>query len=288
MSTVGMDNFKLPYVTKRLKIKFSRRAVNEEFRARVCKNRSKNKVVVRKCVICKVNEAILNTYGSLACLYCLDFFYDCVSNLVVSQCIKNGNCPRLPDDCNFCKLNRCYDAGMKAQLIDCGETYSILRSIRFTQSPRGIRFLKKRDKKQLFECIPCLRDMFLNTIFSMEQFTCLPITRKQFLLSKAMIRGIIMELVEMCLQVHNVLRLKTSFVDPHVSRSEFVRDFGINVLRLTEAIRTNKNNGIFSFYNIKLFLIFQRSKYKFVLLYAFLNIKNIYFFYIISFRNLFP
>ncbi|XP_023216024.1 uncharacterized protein LOC111618691 isoform X2 [Centruroides sculpturatus] len=75
-----------------------------------------------------------------------------------------------------------------------------------------------------------------------------------------MIRGIIMQLVEMCLQVHDVLRLKASFVDPHVSLSEFVRDFGINVLRLTEAIRMNKKKGIFSFYDNKLFLIFQEKK----------------------------
>ncbi|XP_067122943.1 uncharacterized protein [Centruroides vittatus] len=150
---------------------------------------------------------------------------------------------------------------MKAELIDCGESYSILRFIRFTQSPRRIGFLKKTDEKQLFECIPCLRNMFLNTVFSMKQFTCLPITRRQFLLSKAMIRGIIMELVEMCRHVHNVLRLKTSYVDPHVSRSEFVRDFGVNVLRLTESISTNENIRIFSFYNIKLLLIFQDKIY---------------------------
>ncbi|XP_023216014.1 uncharacterized protein LOC111618685 [Centruroides sculpturatus] len=68
-------------------------------------------------------------------------------------------------------------------------------------------------------------------------------------------RGVIMELVERCYNIHDVLRLEKCFIDPHVSRSEFVRDFGREILNFIRTLKDHIHTTL-DFYLIKFILIF--------------------------------
>ncbi|XP_023216026.1 uncharacterized protein LOC111618693 [Centruroides sculpturatus] len=65
-----------------------------------------------------------------------------------------------------------------------------------------------------------------------------------------------MELTQRCLNVHNVLRAQKSFLDPHVSRSDFVKEFGASILSLAKHLKEEiTNKSMFRF--AQLYLVFE-------------------------------
>ncbi|XP_023243744.1 uncharacterized protein LOC111641760 [Centruroides sculpturatus] len=144
---------------------------------------------------------------------------------------------------------------MKSDCIYRPEIYNNIRLYRLGKTRKNSKFYKFLDEKNLFEFFPCLYALFMRNISFINAFQTLPNSYKGFLSRVCMKRGIIMELVERCYNTHDVLRLEKCFIDPHVSRSEFVRDFGREILNF---IRTLKNHihTTLDFYLIKFILIF--------------------------------
>ncbi|XP_067122936.1 uncharacterized protein [Centruroides vittatus] len=144
---------------------------------------------------------------------------------------------------------------MKSDCIYRLEIYNSIRLYRLGKTRKNTKFYKLLDEKNLFEFFPHLFALFVRNISFINAFQMLPDRDKGFLRRVCMKRGIIMELVEKCYYTHDVLRLEKCFIDPHVSRSEFVRDFGREILNFIRTLKNHIHNSI-DFYLIKFILIF--------------------------------
>ncbi|XP_067124454.1 uncharacterized protein [Centruroides vittatus] len=208
------------------------------------------------CTVCSLRIAITNAYGPCTCLDCSDFFYENVYYLKLPRCRENAMCLILEENsCAACRLNKCYNVGMKSDCIYRLEIYNNIRLYRLGKTRKKTKFCKLLDEKNLFEYFPHLFVSFARNISFINAFKILPNCDKGFLRRVCMKRGIIMELVEKCYYTHDVLRLEKCFIDPHVSRSEFVRDFGREILNFIRALKNHIHNSI-DFYLIKFILIF--------------------------------
>ncbi|CAI2355305.1 unnamed protein product [Caenorhabditis sp. 36 PRJEB53466] len=72
-----------------------------------------------RCAVC-TDVVSSKRYGAPACLGCCVFFRRAVVNKLKYRCLRNHDCPITNEDrcsCRYCRLQKCYQVGMKASAI---------------------------------------------------------------------------------------------------------------------------------------------------------------------------
>ncbi|XP_023212136.1 nuclear receptor subfamily 2 group F member 6-like [Centruroides sculpturatus] len=197
---------------------------------------------VKKCSICEITISIDNSYGTWGCQKCKEFFAECVTKNVTAFCYVNGECNLSPNyDCTFCRLNKCYDAGMKAEFV---EHYSPKRWDENPEDSTRVQCLKKRFYAQsrrivedFTESSRYMEQSYYKWLFSLDKFNELPSASQDKLLVRTLLKGTVLEYIQRSLHVHDVIRSIRCFFRPRDCCVPLVKQFGESILDFTQLFR---------------------------------------------------
>ncbi|XP_023240847.1 uncharacterized protein LOC111639253 [Centruroides sculpturatus] len=204
------------------------------------------------CEICDSGFEVSNSYGAFTCDSCAHFFH--LNTVYVRELFCktwSGKCSVVNGEelCKFCRLNKCYDVGMKYEIITDNPNYMGC-IVPVCEERFQINFEKNR-KLALNQCLIYMEQYYYKWLNLFPTFRSLSEKQKECIRSKSCVYGAIMQLIERSLYVYRAIRLHNCFIF-NVESTDILF---VNLIRYLVAFRDDIRNiteNVEEFYVMKL------------------------------------